>query len=55
MNEAIGTIPDSCPECDPSTVENISNGGYLHKIQADSKTDNLNNMYNICMFKSTPV
>ena len=46
MTEVIGTVAGSYAEhrCDPSTVENISNGGFISKNQDDSTTDDFDNI-----------
>ena len=56
MTEVIGTVAGSYAEhrCDPSTIENISNGSFISKNQDDSTTDDLDNISYIdeCDIKS---
>lgn len=48
MNEVIGTVAGSYAEyrCEQSTVENISNGGYVyyHKSHDQNTTDDLDSL-----------
>ena len=62
MNEVIGTVAGSYAEhrCAPSTVENISNGGFVSKNQADSTIADLDSILyvdecDISILKTTAV